>query len=160
LGFRKTAEVQGAFPCDPYSHTPGHRGAQQPGMTGAVKEEVLARWAELGIRVAGGRLCFAPALLHVTEFAAAPYRFEFVDVLGRSQTWDLPAGTLALTYCATPIAYELSDESSITIERADGAADRIVGAALPPEMSRAIFARDGSIARLTVRIARPSPTLG
>ena len=51
LGFRKTAELQGAFPCDPYSHTPAHRGAQQPGMTGAVKEEVLARWGELGVRV-------------------------------------------------------------------------------------------------------------
>lgn len=36
LGFNKTAEAFGAFPSDPYSHTPRHAGAQQPGMTGSV----------------------------------------------------------------------------------------------------------------------------
>ena len=43
LGFNKTPAVYGAFPTDPYSHTPGHSGAQQPGMTGQVKEEILTR---------------------------------------------------------------------------------------------------------------------
>ncbi len=41
LGFNKTATEYGAFPTDPYSHTPAHAGAQQPGMTGQVKEELL-----------------------------------------------------------------------------------------------------------------------
>ena len=41
LGFTKTAQQYGAFPTDPYSHTPRHAGAQQPGMTGQVKEEIL-----------------------------------------------------------------------------------------------------------------------
>ena len=44
LGFNKTAVEYGAFPTDPYSHTPAHAGAQQPGMTGQVKEELLTRW--------------------------------------------------------------------------------------------------------------------
>ena len=35
-------ELYGAFPTDPYSHTPGGKGAQQPGMTGQVKEDLLA----------------------------------------------------------------------------------------------------------------------
>ena len=43
LGFTKTPQVYGAFPSDPYSHSPSHRGAQQPGMTGQVKEEILTR---------------------------------------------------------------------------------------------------------------------
>ena len=43
LGFNKTGAEFGAIPTDPYSHTPAHAGAQQPGMTGAVKEEILAR---------------------------------------------------------------------------------------------------------------------
>jgi hypothetical protein len=156
LGFRKTAEVQGAFPCDPYSHTPHHRGAQQPGMTGAVKEEVLARWGELGVRVGQGRLRFAPALLHQSEFAAAPYRFDYVDCAGRDRSWDLPAGTLAFTYCATPVCYELGDQASIVIDRATGACEQVSGAELSAAASQAIFARDGSIARLTVRVPRQS----
>ena len=48
LGFNRSAAQYGAFPTDPYSHTPAHAGAQQPGMTGQVKEELLTRWAELG----------------------------------------------------------------------------------------------------------------
>jgi hypothetical protein len=154
LGFRKTVDVQGAFPCDPYSHTPRHRGAQQPGMTGAVKEEVLARWGELGVRVRQGRLRFAPALLHQAEFSEAPYRFDYVDVAGSDRSWDLPAGTLAFTYCATPVCYELGEDASIALERATGAGEQVAGAELTAELSEAIFARDGSIARITVRVPR------
>ncbi|NND60945.1 MAG: hypothetical protein HKN49_11830, partial [Gammaproteobacteria bacterium] len=44
IGFNKTPLQYGAFPTDPYSHTPGHAGAQQPGMTGQVKEEILTRF--------------------------------------------------------------------------------------------------------------------
>jgi hypothetical protein len=123
-------------------------------MTGAVKEEVLARWGELGVRVAQGRLRFAPALLHKAEFASAPYRFDYVDAAGRDRSWDLPAGTLAFTYCATPVCYELGERASIAIDRASGAVDQGEGAELPPAESQAIFARDGSISRLTVRVPR------
>ncbi|MFY7860678.1 MAG: hypothetical protein ACOVP5_00520, partial [Chitinophagales bacterium] len=41
LGIYKTPLEYGAFPTDPYSHTPSHRGAQQPGMTGQVKEDII-----------------------------------------------------------------------------------------------------------------------
>ncbi|MFN3640508.1 MAG: hypothetical protein ACK4UK_06280, partial [Flavobacterium sp.] len=47
IGVHKSPELYGAFPTDPYSHTPWHRGAQQPGMTGQVKEDMLARMGEL-----------------------------------------------------------------------------------------------------------------
>ncbi|CAN0044150.1 unnamed protein product, partial [Discosporangium mesarthrocarpum] len=43
-----------AFPTDPYSHTNRH-GAQQPGMTGQVKEEIVTRFGELGVRIEGGQ---------------------------------------------------------------------------------------------------------
>ena len=41
MGFKKTESPAeyGAFPDDPYSHTPSFGGARQPGMTGQVKEE-------------------------------------------------------------------------------------------------------------------------
>ena len=56
LGLHKTPQEYGAFPTDPYSHTPRHAGAQQPGMTGQVKEEILTRRGELGIRIREGRI--------------------------------------------------------------------------------------------------------
>jgi hypothetical protein len=154
LGFRKSAEVQGAFPCDPYSHTPRHRGAQQPGMTGLVKEEVLARWGELGVRVRAGGLRFAPRLLHQAEFEAAPYRFDYVGIAGQDRSWELPAGSLAFTYCGTPVCYELADRASIVVERVAGPSELIAGDELPHAASSAVFARDGSIVRLTVRVPR------
>jgi hypothetical protein len=67
LGYRKSAADWGAFPADPYSHTPGEGGAQQPGMTGQVKEEILTRWGELGLRVRDGQVHFDPVLLDAAE---------------------------------------------------------------------------------------------
>ena len=37
IGAHKSPKLYGAFPTDPYSHTPGGKGAQQPGITGQVK---------------------------------------------------------------------------------------------------------------------------
>ena len=70
LGYRRSAAQYGAFPADPYSHTPGEGGAQQPGMTGQVKEEILTRWGELGLRMQGGMLHFNPVLLDAAELPA------------------------------------------------------------------------------------------
>ena len=59
IGFNKPPAVYGAFPTDPYSHTPGFAGAKQPGMTGQVKEEVLTRLGEMGLSVSQGCLVLA-----------------------------------------------------------------------------------------------------
>ena len=67
LGYRKTPAEYGAFPADPYSHTQAEGGAQQPGMTGQVKEEILTRWGELGVRFEAGRVRFDPVLLDAAE---------------------------------------------------------------------------------------------
>ena len=70
LGFNKTPEVYGAFPTDPYSHTPKGQGARQPGMTGSVKEEILTRQAELGMSIENGNLVFDFLLFDRNEFLA------------------------------------------------------------------------------------------
>ena len=41
LGLHMSPAEYGAFPVDPYSHTTGFSGVQQPGMTGQVKEDVI-----------------------------------------------------------------------------------------------------------------------
>ena len=86
LGYRKSAAEYGAFPADPYSHTAGEGGAQQPGMTGQVKEEILTRWGELGLRFEAGMIRFDPVLLDLAEVpqqgalsfthARVPYRIR------------------------------------------------------------------------------------
>lgn len=67
LGYKRGAAAFGAFPLDPYSHTPGEGGARQPGMTGQVKEEILTRWGELGLRMRNGLAHFDPLLLDPAE---------------------------------------------------------------------------------------------
>ena len=157
LGFTKSPEVYGAFPTDPYSHTPRHLGAQQPGMTGQVKEEILTRRAELGVRVERGQLAFAPTLLCRSEFSAEPHAFAYVDANGGAQTWDLPAHSLAFTCCQVPVAYVVGKDFSISLETRRGETRTLTGPRLGEADSRSIFARTGEIARLTVTI--PANTL-
>ena len=154
LGFRKTPDAYGAFPTDPYSHSPRHRGAQQPGMTGQVKEEILTRWGELGISVEDGRLCFAPRLLHQAEFFPSAQRFAYLDVQNREQSWELPLNSLGFTYCQVPVSYQLADTASILVERASGTQETVRGNALGTADSASVFSRDGKISRFTVFVPR------
>ncbi|NBC18900.1 MAG: hypothetical protein GVY18_16480 [Bacteroidetes bacterium] len=152
LGGSKTPEEYGAFPTDAYSHTPGHAGAKQPGMTGQVKEDVLCRWGELGVLVEDGRIVFRPLLLRADEFLQEPTPFSFVDVHGRDQTLDLDAGTLGFTVCATPVVYRRADKLSVRVVGGDGEVTEIDGAALSPEVSAEVFGRTGTIARIEVDV--------
>jgi hypothetical protein len=63
IGVHKPPSLYGAFPTDPYSHSPAGKGVKQPGMTGQVKEDILSRFGELGVVVEDGKLIFSPGLL-------------------------------------------------------------------------------------------------
>ena len=82
LGFTKTAEVYGAFPTDAYSHSPRHIGAQQPGMTGQVKEEILTRRVELGIIIKNGCIQFIPEMIQYREFSKESTSIDFYTLDG------------------------------------------------------------------------------
>lgn len=97
LGYRKSAAAYGAFPADPYSHTPGEGGAQQPGMTGQVKEEILTRWGELGLRVAAGQVNFNPVLLDAAELP--------------------PGGELRFTFAQVPYTYRRGPHTRLRVQR-------------------------------------------
>ena len=152
LGENKTPEEYGAFPSDAYSHTPGGAKVKQPGMTGQVKEDILCRWGELGLRVEGGQIVFLPLLLRSDEFASEPMTFHFVDVHGHSRTLALTRGMLGFTYCQVPITYRRADELAIQIVDASGAVTTVDGNALSRETSAAIFSRTGSVARIEVDV--------
>jgi hypothetical protein len=154
IGFNKTPAEYGAFPTDPYSHTPKHSGARQPGMTGQVKEEVLARFGELGIRVADGAVRIQPALLRAREFTADQQNFRYLDVDGDWQDITVPAAGLGFTWCQVPVIYRLDDgaQPSLTITDADGSQRTQDALALSAEDSRAIFERSGRIRALHVTL--------
>ena len=152
LGFRKSPDAYGAFPTDPYSHTPRHRGAQQPGMTGQVKEEILTRLGELGVAVNSGQIHFAPRLLDAGEFLVEGGPFAYTDVGGREQEMPLPAGSLAFTFCQVPVCFRLDGNVGVRVDWADGRSEHLAERELSPEISREIFARSGLVAGISVTI--------
>ncbi|HEX5323535.1 MAG TPA: hypothetical protein VFW40_07095, partial [Capsulimonadaceae bacterium] len=155
MGFSKSAHEFGAFPADPYSHTPAHAGARQPGMTGQSKEDILARWGELGIAVQDGCLQFHPSLLRRREFLAKPQKWGCFDLAGAWQSLDLPADSLGFTLCQTPVIYKLSDGAvQITVHRAGGKPETIPGDRLSREISSEIFDRRGTISLIEVSLPK------
>ncbi len=155
LGYNKTAAVYGAFPIDPYSHTPRHAGAQQPGMTGQVKEEIITRFGELGVIVAEGIIEFDPSLLRRREFLTEPRQWTYYDLPGVRQTLTVPAGGLAFTICQTPVIYQLGDGPWKTVShKRDGSSVETEGHRLPTRAANSIWQRRGDIARLHVSVPR------
>jgi len=150
LGFNKTPDLYGAFPTDPYSHTPAGQGAKQPGMTGQVKEEILTRLAELGLFVRQGRVSFEPLLLDRREHLDHPETFHFLDINGHRQTMDLPAGSLAYTFCQVPVVYYPGPDKKIEIRFANGTSREVAGSSLDADLSLHIFRRNGQVHRITV----------
>ncbi|MDG1572250.1 hypothetical protein OZ410_07980 [Robiginitalea sp. M366] len=150
IGVHKSPEVYGAFPTDPYSHTPAHRGAQQPGMTGQVKEDVLTRRIELGVGVTGGVLSFGPFWLDEAEFLEQPGQFSYLDVKGTLQSLKVPAGGLAFTCCQVPVVYRRHEAAGVAVEFADGETRTFSGHRLDEDVSREIFHRTGAVRALTV----------
>lgn len=153
LGFNKTPAVFGAFPTDPYSHTPLGNGARQPGMTGQVKEEILSRWGELGVSVRQGEIHFAPTLLRADEFLAAPGSFTYYNVAGQKKTLPLPAHSLAFTFCQTPVVYTVGNAAQIEVVFDDGRTQIIAGSGLDAAAARHIFNRDGLIQQVSILVS-------
>ena len=156
LGFEKTPAEYGAFPTDPYSHTPPHGGAQQPGMTGQVKEEILTRFGELGVMVEDGVVSFRPALLKRAEFLRDGGTYRFFDLDGEPRSIDVPAGRLAFSFCQVPVIYEpTGGEAWIRVTESDGSSRMIQGRTLDAAGSRAIFDRLGRVSRIDVGVPEP-----
>ena len=152
LGIYQEPAEYGAFPSDAYSHTPKQAGAQQPGMTGQVKEDILIRWGELGIQIKQACLCFEPKLLRQSEFLDEPADFTYYALDGTEKHLKLKSGELAFTYCQTPIIYELSDTNRITVTHIDGSAEELQNNQLTKNISQTIFNRSGEFESIRIRI--------
>ena len=152
IGVHKSPSLYGAFPTDPYSHTPGGKGAQQPGMTGQVKEDILSRYGELGVFIREGKLLFNPCLLRKSEFLKTSQKFDYVDVQGQSKTIQIVPNSLCFTYCQVPIIYTLADKNQVEVISMNEEISHFDSLELNQQLSEQIFERKGSIARIVVRL--------
>jgi hypothetical protein len=149
LGIWKSPEEYGAFPIDPYSHTPGSAGVQQPGMTGQVKEDIISRFGELGISVQKGCIHFQPELLSENEFLDTEKEWKL-----NGKKIKLAKGDLGFTLCGTPVIYRQGKTSSIRIDQDSGEKTILKNTnSLDRAVSELIFNRTSSIKSIRVELA-------
>lgn len=151
IGVHKSPTLYGAFPTDPYSHTPAGKGAQQPGMTGQVKEDIISRFGELGVFVGDGKLYFDPCMLRRDEFLLEEKSVAYAAVDGQVKDMTIAKGELGYLYCQVPIIYTIAEERSISISSDDGE-QSIEGWSLTKELSDQLFHRTGKINAIHVGV--------
>jgi hypothetical protein len=152
IGSHKSPELYGAFPSDAYSHTPENSGAQQPGMTGQVKEDFISRFGELGVRIHNGRIQFNTILLDKDEFLTKSEVFYYYDVNGKQQTMMLNQGMLAFTICQVPVIYIIGNKQKIIVTMRDGTEKEMEGLEIDSSLSRSIFQREDKIWKVVVMV--------
>lgn len=152
IGVHKSPKLYGAFPTDPYSHTPYGKGAQQPGMTGQVKEDILSRFGELGVNFEDAMLKFEPHLLLKGQFLKEDKTVKYVTVNRELKPVDLKADQLFFTICQVPVIYQKSNKNITTIEFNDGSNKSIDCLELPSDISNDIFKRTNRVKRIQIDI--------
>jgi hypothetical protein len=152
IGAHKSPELYGAVPTDPYSHTPATKGAQQPGMTGQVKEDILSRFGELGLVVKEGLVSFKPSLLRKQEFLKQATDFNYIGVDRKKQTIHVNAGSLAFTYCQVPVMYTTSQQQGVQVTFTDGIVKTFDQLQLDKGTSEQLFQRTQEVQHIEVKI--------
>lgn len=145
LGYRQSPRQYGAFPAEPYSHSSGQAGAQQPGLTGQVKEGILCRLGELGVDFIEGQLAFRPRLLRNSEF-------EGLDA--RPDQAAIPAGVISFTFAGTAVTYHrnTSADTAIVRVRYSTGEEKAFDGILDYETSSEILSRSGKISSIDVQV--------
>ncbi len=152
IGVHKNPLDYGAFPTDPYSHTPAHAGAQQPGMTGQVKEDLIARWGELGLLIRNGKIHFLPSLFKKNWFIEKSQVYYYYDLTGKKQSLMLGENMFAYTFCQVPVIYILSDQFKIYLDFKDGSEVEIQDNEICDSISQSIFRRENKINKIKVML--------
>lgn len=156
IGIHKSPQDYGAFPIDPYSHTPMLRGAQQPGMTGQVKEDVICRMRELGVFFDRGVIRFMPNVVSANDFLQHKCTVDFENVRGNRQNISLDEGMLFFSICQTPVRYALGNTHEVTIYWSSGKTESFESLVLPPLVSSSVMERTGDIQLIHVTLDRSS----
>jgi len=125
-------------------------------MTGQVKEEILARLGELGVRMDAGSIRFAPGLLRPQEFTTEPLRFRYLDTQGHWRELDIPPASLAFTWCQVPLLYQLreSEAPALTAHWRNGEHTALPTLELPQAIASELLQRTGNIDRIELVLNR------
>jgi hypothetical protein len=152
IGLYKSPQLYGAFPTDAYSHTPANSGVKQPGLTGQVKEDVISRIGEMGVRINDGKIMFETSLLNKEEILDKSQVFEYYRVNGEKHEILLSENQISFTFCQVPVVYTFSDEEKIAVAFENGKAEIIPGNLLNSEISNMIFNRSGEVKLIEVTL--------
>lgn len=152
IGIHKSPKVYGAFPTDPYSHTPFGKGAQQPGMTGQVKEDVLVRIGEFGVKMNDGKLHFKPTFLKKEAFLSNDTEASFIMVDGLKKQLHLKKNSLAFTTCQIPVIYKMNTASKIVLNFKNGDTKTFESLELNKEETKKIVQRTNEISVIEVSL--------
>jgi hypothetical protein len=144
--------LYGAFPTDAYSHTPANSGVKQPGLTGQVKEDIISRIGEMGVRINDGKIVFDSSLLNKEEILDRPQVFEYYRVNGEKHEILLSENQISFTFCQVPVVYTFSDEEKIAVAFENGKAEIIPGNVLNSEISNMVFNRSGEVKLIEVTL--------
>ena len=154
IGVHKSPELYGAFPTDPYSHTPAVKGAQQPGMTGQVKEDILCRIGEIGVFVKQGKIIFNPRLLRKNEFLTQANTFNWVNKNNEEVQIQLAPNSLCFTYCQIPIIYKLADKEKLEVLFNNNTKSVFENLSLDETTSKLVFERKSNVSQIIVSITK------
>ncbi|WP_420573711.1 hypothetical protein [Kordia sp.] len=154
IGVHKSPSLYGAFPTDPYSHTPAGKGAQQPGMTGQVKEDILSRFGELGVFVEEGKLFFDPCMLRKDEFLLKNNTFKYINIAKEAKEILVSKGSLCFTYCQVPVIYTITEKEALNVHFSNGSTATFNNLTLDAETSQKVFNRAGDVVQINVHIKK------
>ena len=154
LGFNKTPYEYGAFPFDPYSHSPSKKKARQPGMTGQVKEDIICRLGEVGIFIDNGSITVDPFLVEEKEFLTEPEEFKFKSLDGSMKSVLLKKDQFAFTFCQVLFVVEKWQKNniSINVELEHNKSIVFNDSRIDPLTSSLIFNRTGKVKRVNIFI--------
>ncbi|MBN2279840.1 MAG: hypothetical protein JXQ65_04600 [Candidatus Marinimicrobia bacterium] len=155
IGIEKNPQHYGAFPTDPYSHTPGNMGVQQPGMTGQVKEDFLSRFGELGVLIKNGVIEFNTLLLDPSEFLESKGIFVYINNAGVKKTLPIKNNALVFTIAGIPVVYKLSEKEEIQVHFSDNKQPEIFDTLqMDNETSQQVFRRSHRINYIEVFVKK------
>ena len=154
IGLYKSPDLYGAFPTDAYSHTPANSGVKQPGLTGQVKEDIISRNGEMGVRIKEGKIVFETSLFNDAEILDKSQLFEYYSPDGNKFEIELKENQIGFTCCQVPIVYKFSDNQSITTIFNNGTEETVDGNTINEVISNKIFNRSCEIKLVEVTIIK------
>ncbi len=122
-------------------------------MTGQVKEDILARISELGVKMKDGKLQFQPALLQKKEFLSLATEATFILEDGSKKVMKLDENSLAFSVCQVPIIYKIDTSNALTVFYKNGTIEAFQTLELDKKTSEKIVHRTGEIESVYVSLS-------